>query len=573
VTTHADDSPAAAPGARPLEQPRAPAAAPSRGVALALLAAILLVALALRLWNLGHGLPFAFNADEAEHFVPKAVDMFRGSLDPGYYENPPALTYLLYLGFNVRFGPGRDLVRDFAADPEPAFLTARVAVAIVGTLVVALAYWAGARFYERRVGLVGAAVMAVAFLPVFYSKHALNDVVTLAPVSVALVASLLAFERGRWSDWALAGAAAGAATATKYTAGAVLLCVLVAAALRVHRTYASPSAARSAGDRAELGRAVGGLAVAGVAFAVLFLALNPYSLLSFEEARSQIEGQSNQADSGKLGQDDVRGWVYYVGTLGWGFGWLPLAAAAGGAVVALRRDWRRALLLISFPLFLYLFLGAQGRFFGRWLMPAYPMLCVLCGYGVVALADAVARRPRHAAAAVAGLAALVCAQGAVASVRVDAVLGREDTRAQALRWIRANVPERAPLVVEPFVPASWLEALDRPLWPVERPFQAYEKRLRVRHIDRYRERGHCWVVVGSTQKQRGLKAGLRSSRNYYRALDAQSERTVELSPFRRGADPVEFSYDYSFNYFPRAYERPGPVVEIHRLRDCSPRLG
>ena len=29
--------------------------------------------------------------------------------------------------------------------------------------------------------------MAVAFLPVFYSKHALNDVVTLAPVSVALV--------------------------------------------------------------------------------------------------------------------------------------------------------------------------------------------------------------------------------------------------------------------------------------------------------------------------------------------------------------------------------------------------
>jgi len=120
------------------------------------------------------------------------------------------------------------------------------------------------------------------------------------------------------------------------------------------------------------------------------------------------------------------------------------------------------------------------------------------------------------------------------------------------------------------VPASWLEALDRPVWPVERPFQAYEKRLRVRRIDRYRERGHCWVVVGSTQKQRGLKAGLRSSRNYYRSLAAASERTVTFSPFARGADPVEFSYDASFNYRPRAYERPGPVVEIHRLRDCTP---
>jgi 4-amino-4-deoxy-L-arabinose transferase-like glycosyltransferase len=525
------------------------------------LGGILLAALALRLWNLDHGLPFAYNADEAEHFVPKAVDMFRGSLDPGYYENPPALTYVLYVIFNVRFGTGRDLVRDFAADPEAAFITARVAVALIGTLVVGLAYWAGARFYERRVGLVAAALMAVAFLPVFYSKHALNDVVTLAPLSVALVGSLLAYERGRWFDWALAGGAVGAATATKYTAGAMLLTAAVAAGLRIHR------------QRAELRRVLAGLAIAGVAFVVLFLLLDPFALIQLDETRRQIKGQSSQADSGKLGQDDVRGWIYYVGTLGWGFGWVPLVAAVGGALVALRRDWRRALLLIAFPLFLYLFLGGQGRFFGRWLMPAYPMLCVLAGYGIVALAQAVARRPRPAGALIAGLAALACVQGALASVHVDTVLGREDTRAQALRWIEANVPDGAPVVVEPFVPASWLDALDRPVWPVERPFQAYEKRVRVRRIDRYRERGHCWVVVGSTQKQRGLKAGLRSSRNYYRALDEASERTVTFSPFAAGADPVEFSYDASFNYRPRAYERPGPVVEIHRLRACTPAVG
>ena len=76
--------------------------------------------------------------------------------------------------------------------------------------------------------------MAVAFLPVFYSKHALNDVVTLAPVTLALVGCLLVYERGRWVDWALAGGAVGAATATKYTAGAMLLTVAVAAGLRVH---------------------------------------------------------------------------------------------------------------------------------------------------------------------------------------------------------------------------------------------------------------------------------------------------------------------------------------------------
>ena len=180
-----------APGAQPLARAAAPAPAIARRTALILLGAILVAALALRLWNLDHGLPFAYNADEAEHFVPKAIEMFRGGLDPGYYENPPALTYLLYAIFKLRFtagfpfGGGRDLVRGFAADPEAAFLTARLAVALIGTLVAGLAYWAGARFYERRVGLVAAALMAVAFLPVFYSKHALNDVVTLAPVTVA----------------------------------------------------------------------------------------------------------------------------------------------------------------------------------------------------------------------------------------------------------------------------------------------------------------------------------------------------------------------------------------------------
>ena len=168
---------------------------------------------------------------------------------------------------------------------------------------------------------------------------------------------------------------------------------------------------------------------------------------------------------------------------------------------------------------------------------------------------------------------MLCVQGLLASVHVDVVLGREDTRAEALRWVRENVPPGAPLVVEPFVPASWQDALQRPLWPVPRPFQAYEKRLRVRQIEAYRRKGFCWVIVGSTQKQRGLKAGLRSSRNYYRALDAASEETVRFSPFRPGSDGPGFSYDSSFNYRPRDFERPGPVVEIHRLRDCTPAVG
>jgi hypothetical protein len=40
------------------------------------------------------------------------------------------------------------------------------------------------------------------------------------------------------------------------------------------------------------------------------------------------------------------------------------------------------------------------------------------------------------------------------------------------------------------------------------------------------------------------------------------------SPYREGEAPVDFNFDWSFNQYPRAYERPGPNVVVFRLRDC-----
>ena len=199
--------------------------------------------------------------------------------------------------------------------------------------------------------------------------------------------------------------------------------------------------------------------------------------------------------------------------------------------MAVRRDWRRAALLLAFPVFLYLYMGAQGRYFGRWLLPAYPVLCVLAGYGVVSLATAL-RRPALLSAV---FAALLCAQGLLASVHVDRVLGREDTRAQALDWLRANVPEGERIVVEPFVPAEVgggvREVAGRAAVPGLREAAAGARR---RPVPRG---GYCTVVVGSTQKERGLAAGLRSAERYYPALGDASARDGDVLALRRGRRP------------------------------------
>jgi dolichyl-phosphate-mannose-protein mannosyltransferase len=550
-----------------------------------ILAGLLLAALGLRLWSIRYGLPWIYNRDEEFHFVPVAVRMFGGDLNPHYFENPPALTYLLYAAFRVRFHGG-GLQHAFALNPTAAVETARVIVALIGTASVGFVYWAGARWFDRRVGLMAAALIAFGFLPAFYGKFALNDAVTLAPVAIALALIAIAWERGRWWQWALAGAAIGVATAVKYTAGAMLLPLAIAVviqALDATRGDADADADNEDdeapgyhhegdGRRVRIGPAIvpilrAGIA-AGVAFGIAFLILNPYSIVDFSTFRHQVAGQSATAGgSAKLGQSDTPGWLYYLWTLTWGLGWIPAIAAIGGGVLLLRENWRRGLVLVVFPVFMFLFLGAQARHFGRWFMPAYPAIVLLAGYGAIRAADWIGRDRRWANWALAGVVVLMVAQGFAATVRVDSVLARNDTRLLARSWILRNVPDDAKLVVEPFVPRKWLPS--ERLYPIKPPFQAYEKKLDPSLIDTYRRQGYCWIVVGSHQKQRGLMAKLPGAIGYYQRLNRESDVTRLFDPWRAGADRPGFNFDMSFNYYPTAFVRPGPLVEVHHLRGCK----
>ena len=63
----------------------------------------------------------------------------------------------------------------------------RHAAAALGAVAIWLLYATGARLFSRTVGLLAAALEAVAFLPVFYSHLALNDVPTLAPLTASLL--------------------------------------------------------------------------------------------------------------------------------------------------------------------------------------------------------------------------------------------------------------------------------------------------------------------------------------------------------------------------------------------------
>jgi hypothetical protein len=276
-----------------------PTAEAPRRLAWPLLSAVLAGGLGLRLWGVNEGLPYAYNTDEADHFVPRAVHMFAHGLNPHYFANPPGFTYLLHLLFALAYGGGHGALREFALHPSSVYTLSRVTAAVLGVVALWLTYVAGARLIGRTAGLLAAAIEAVAFLPVFYSHVALNDVPTLAPLTLSLVGSAGVLRKGRVRDLVLAAVGLGLACATKYTGGIALLPLAAAIGARYL------SGAHGAGPRA-----LRDLALAAGVAVLFFLIANPYAVLDYSSFHSGLIHQSTLAQKGRASSErrDMAAW-------------------------------------------------------------------------------------------------------------------------------------------------------------------------------------------------------------------------------------------------------------------------
>ena len=381
------------------------------------LALILVAGFALRVWNIDYGLPFVYSIDEGSHFTSRAVEMFWQDLDPGYYQNPAAYTYLVYALLRVMYGPlgfvfdlpFGNVTDQFDKNPTEIWIAARTLAAALCMGGVAATYWAARRLWGVREGLVAAAVLAFAFLPVAYSRVAVTDVGALIGVALSMGFAVRAYERGALR-WFLAGRRRRRARGLVQVHGGPR-----AAAARDRRARA-----RARGRLARARRARGSRA-ALAARRVRGAQPVPVRLVRRLVERPARPGRGGARPAEARARSRAASRTTSTASPGASAG-PPRSRPCSAPRIELRRNLVRGLMLIAVPLALFVYLSVQSRYFGRWLLPAYPALAMLAaaalGQAADLLADSWRRRPGWAGVAAAGgLTVLVLAQPLAADVR------------------------------------------------------------------------------------------------------------------------------------------------------------
>jgi 4-amino-4-deoxy-L-arabinose transferase-like glycosyltransferase len=409
---------------------------PSRvGLALALLAAALL-----RMWSLGHGIPYSLGVDEPE-IMDRAVRMIHtGDFNPHFFDYPSLYIYIQAVVAVGRFlfGAVRGEYTSLAAATTSDFyLWGRAVTAFLGTATVWLIYLGGLR-WGARTAFLTAALLAVMPLHVRESHYALTDVPVTFFVTLTFVLSLRAHERSTMGAFVLAGVVSGLAAATKYTGGIAVVMPLLAC-------WMTPSTRPS--------RFLASLAILGSMLGTFLLAA-PYTFLDLPAFLNQFAKLAAAYKGTRISADAPA--LLYLKHLRNAWQWPESVLVIGGLVMGIVRaikgpgrvKWTLALV---FPVLYFWFVSRQSIVFARYLLPIVPMLSLLAAGAIVSGVSLLRRYeiPRSARNALTVALVLVAiVPPSYRALAFDADASRVWTTQQAYEWTLQQIPKGSRIGIE-----------------------------------------------------------------------------------------------------------------------------
>ncbi len=411
-----------------------------------LMLVVMLLAVSLRVWGIGFGLPVATARPDETQIAGPAVGYLSGDFRPPFFHWPTLFQYVVALAYVLYAVVGRPLTgfASLAAFAEsrrqnlaPFLYISRSLSMLFGVATVWCVYAIGRRVFDATVGVVAALFLALAFLHVRDSHFGVTDVPLTALIVGAVLLILRWREAGGFGRAIVAGLVTGLAGSMKYNG---LVASVAFAVAWILRTVEAPSP-RSRSVR----RLAVELVSYSVAVAVGFFGSSPYILIDWPRFLADTGAQWDTLTIGH-GMALSRGWWYYAQVvLPAAMGWPMFVAGVAGVVLLLATRWRSSIVLLAFPLSYYVISGRAYSVFARYMLPMVPFLCLTAAWSVVYTAQGIARAwtPASRMRLVAALALVVVAPTAYKSVLLDRLLARTDNRVVAARALIDVIPAGA----------------------------------------------------------------------------------------------------------------------------------
>ncbi len=348
-------------------------------------------------------------------------------------------------------------------------LVGRALSGLFDLAVVVALYWLGTRLYDRRVGLLAAALSAAAVLPIqlshFFTVDSFSTVFVVGGFCFAAQITLAAPARSKrdtFLPYALFGLMVGLAMACKVNTLPLFGVILLAGAMRVIPIWKRPVECAS-----ELKNVLIGWAIAAGVAAMAFRIFQPYAfagpgffglrlnerwLSVMREVTDQVAGKSEWPPNHHW---TSRPFTYaWTNMVMWGMG-LPLGLAAwlGWAWAAWRctkGEWQRHLLPVVWIAGYFIWQNIQFWRYMRYFLPIYPFLILLAAWALVELFDRTRGKNFEFQISsfklrIPGVVGLIVLIGVVVATYAYAfaftgIYVRPHTRIAASRWMLEHVP-------------------------------------------------------------------------------------------------------------------------------------
>ncbi len=428
-----------------------------------------------------------------ERFITMVAEALRGVKNAGEYFDTAhsTLNPLKYGSYTYGMLP-LFITRTIAewvkmANFDPIALVGRAMSGLFDLAAVWMLYILGKRLYDKRTGILAAALYAAAVLPIQLSHYfAVDSFSTVFVIACLYYASLAIptrtsaekFTAFRLLYFGLFGVAAGLAGACKVNTLPVIGVIVLAGIVRLVMSWRKP------GFRIDLYLVLSGWVLAVVMAFVAFrifqpyaftgpgffdIKLNPKWLEVIKEVTNQVAGKSEWPPNHHWTNRPIS--YAWINMVIWGLG-LPLGLAgwAGWIWAAVRiwkGDWRSHYLPFVWVAGYFFWQNSQFWRYMRYFMPVYPFLVLFAAWALLELFD----RTRESRKALQSNGFRFSSQmadfrkiwkGALALLAVGIVVlatygyafaftriySKPITRITASRWMLANIPGPLNLIVE-----------------------------------------------------------------------------------------------------------------------------